>query len=347
MIDTSIAKLTTVFIHQVGDNEDPQKLTLSHQPVFIYDEVIKTQLLNYFKNIYNEYEWFSFIGDVNKPNPMYELSQSIFKENEEMHLGKTHEIAELLASKSVNQKINSGQLIIAKIEELIVHDEIVNAIAIVKSESLQHFIKTTINDGIAEIKIDQGIYVKKIDKGCLIIETQEQDGYRLCIKDSVSKGDAAIFWKTDFLNAGIKMDDYQYTQVYMQATDKFLNEYDKTEGNLNKEKEITYKNRSAEYFNDSQEFSWDEYKEAVFQEPEMQEAFDQYKEKLPEQVKQNVPDSFQVSENAVKNNSKYFRSVIKLDKNFSLYVHGNRNMIEKGVDENGRKYYKLYFEEEK
>ena len=34
-----------------------------------------------------------------------------------------------------------------------------------------------------------------------------------------------------------------------------------------------------------------------------------------------------------KKSKKYFRSVIKLDKNFSLYVHGDRDNIEKGFDE--------------
>jgi hypothetical protein len=29
-----------------------------------------------------------------------------------------------------------------------------------------------------------------------------------------------------------------------------------------------------------------------------------------------------------------------------VYVHGDRDMIERGVDEEGRNYYKLFFEEE-
>jgi len=39
--------------------------------------------------------------------------------------------------------------------------------------------------------------------------------------------------------------------------------------------------------------------------------------------------------------------VIKLDKNFHIYVHGNRDLIEKGFDEaKGKNYYKMYFEQE-
>ena len=43
--------------------------------------------------------------------------------------------------------------------------------------------------------------------------------------------------------------------------------------------------------------------------------------------------------------SRRSKSVIKLDKNFHIYVHGNRELIEQGEDEKG-KYYKVYFKEE-
>jgi hypothetical protein len=49
----------------------------------------------------------------------------------------------------------------------------------------------------------------------------------------------------------------------------------------------------------------------------------------------------------VKQHGKFMRSVIKLDKNFHVYVHGNKDFIERGFDEEkGKYYYKLYFSEE-
>jgi hypothetical protein len=49
----------------------------------------------------------------------------------------------------------------------------------------------------------------------------------------------------------------------------------------------------------------------------------------------------------VKKQARVFKNILKLDKNFDIYIHGNRELIEKGIDENGRKYYKIYYEEEK
>ena len=41
-----------------------------------------------------------------------------------------------------------------------------------------------------------------------------------------------------------------------------------------------------------------------------------------------------------------FKGVLKLDKNFHIYIHGNRELIEQGIDKDGRKFYKIYFERE-
>jgi hypothetical protein len=49
---------------------------------------------------------------------------------------------------------------------------------------------------------------------------------------------------------------------------------------------------------------------------------------------------------AVKKQERIFKSVLKLDKNFHIYIHGDRELIEQGMDADGRKFYKIYFEEE-
>ena len=49
---------------------------------------------------------------------------------------------------------------------------------------------------------------------------------------------------------------------------------------------------------------------------------------------------------AVKKQARSIKSIIKLDKNFHIYVHGSRELIEQGVDEEGRKFYKIYYKEE-
>ncbi|HEY0059407.1 MAG TPA: nucleoid-associated protein, partial [Flavisolibacter sp.] len=60
----------------------------------------------------------------------------------------------------------------------------------------------------------------------------------------------------------------------------------------------------------------------------------------------DITSSFDISAPAVKKQSRIFKSVLKLDRNFHIYIHGNTDLIEKGTDDDGRKYYKLYYQEE-
>jgi hypothetical protein len=59
-----------------------------------------------------------------------------------------------------------------------------------------------------------------------------------------------------------------------------------------------------------------------------------------------IENKFEISNQAVKKQARVFKSVLKLDKNFHIYIHGNRDLIEQGVEKDGRRFYKIYFNEE-
>jgi hypothetical protein len=60
-----------------------------------------------------------------------------------------------------------------------------------------------------------------------------------------------------------------------------------------------------------------------------------------------LSNGFDISTQAVKKQNSNFKTVLKLDKNFHVYIHGDRKLIEEGFDnEKGMKYYTLYFKEE-
>jgi hypothetical protein len=81
------------------------------------------------------------------------------------------------------------------------------------------------------------------------------------------------------------------------------------------------------------------------QQPEVIDRFNSYKIEYQKENEVSIDDQFEISNNAVKKQARIFKSIIKLDKNFHIYIHGNRQMIEQGEDEKG-KYYKMYFKEE-
>ncbi len=83
----------------------------------------------------------------------------------------------------------------------------------------------------------------------------------------------------------------------------------------------------------------------MLQDEEVIESFGNFKSDYEQDMQVSISEDFAISEAAVKKQSRGFKSVIKLDKNFHIYVHGDRKMLEQGADEKG-KYYRLYFDEE-
>jgi hypothetical protein len=81
------------------------------------------------------------------------------------------------------------------------------------------------------------------------------------------------------------------------------------------------------------------------QQPDVIQSFTQYKSDYQKESGLDIADNFTISDSAVKKQARIYKNVIKLDKNFHIYIHGNRDMIEQGNDEKG-KYYKIYYKEE-
>jgi len=101
------------------------------------------------------------------------------------------------------------------------------------------------------------------------------------------------------------------------------------------------------YFKEKESFDIDEFSNEVIANAEGIESFKNFKKNYEEEFDTTIADSFDISEAAVKKQSKAFKSIIKLDKNFHIYIHGNKELIEKGFDEDkSMNYYKVYFKEE-
>ena len=74
---------------------------------------------------------------------------------------------------------------------------------------------------------------------------------------------------------------------------------------------------------------------------------EEYKNKFQEDHQMPMVDEFEISTPAVKKYAKVFKSVLKLDRNFHIYIHGDKDLIEKGRDDaSGMNFYKIFYKEE-
>jgi phosphoenolpyruvate carboxylase len=115
---------------------------------------------------------------------------------------------------------------------------------------------------------------------------------------------------------------------------------------LNKSDQIDLLNRSMDYFKSNDIFNKADFEEEVFRDPAVIESFQRFDQNYRQTNEIEVPDEFDISLPAVKKQAKVFKSILKLDRNFHIYIHGNKEMIEHGVEKDGRKFYKIYYENE-
>src|SRR5690606_36629338 len=124
--------------------------------------------------------------------------------------------------------------------------------------------------------------------------------------------------------------------------DKFVETFD-----LKIADKIDLLNRSMNYFKTHDTFDQCVFEEEVIGNPQAASLLKEYQESFADEFDTPFQSNFEIASPAVKKMAASYKSVLKLDKNFHIYVHGKRDYIESGFDEErGLSYYKLYFETE-
>jgi hypothetical protein len=167
--------------------------------------------------------------------------------------------------------------------------------------------------------------------------------------DKNARGSEAAYWKADFLGLSHINNAYRQTKQFLQATKVYFEDQFSKDFDAERADAIDMMNKSVKYFKENEAFDLQDFEEKVFNDARLAASFRAYDETLKQEGTPLLPEatSFDIHQDAVKKQARIFKSVIKLDKNFHIYIHGNRDWVEKGVDpETGKKFYKLYFDSE-
>lgn len=336
--------LEGISLHQVGNKSAGDRLS-STEELFVPDETIRTTLNQYFSSGFKPGALFQFYHETDlNLNEVFVYARKIFEDKNLLHTeGKN--IAVHLYNQSTHPKIKSGELYIVYFEECVLEGEVVDAIGIFKSETKEPFLNVQIREGKAHLTLNEGISIQRPDKSCLIFNTEGDSGYVVAIADHLSKGSEAIYWKDDFLKVKERNNYYSQTVEFLNITHEFVTQQMDEEFEVTKADKIDFLNRSVEYFKQNESFDREEFVQEVFDAPNLISSFNEFDKQKREELQLQIPDEFKISETAVKKKARVFKSILKLDKNFHIYIHGDRSKIEQGEDEHGR-YYKIYYEQE-
>ena len=347
MIDYENSVIEKVSVHHVGNKNLEEELIVSKSPLDINDDRLRELLLKYFCAPFTSNEYYSFASETEEldSNRIYKLASQIFDNESDFH-NISKNIAAHLFESSDHPHIKSGDLFIVYFSDMCVVDEVVNAIGIFKSENKQPFLKVAETDRMFSLNHEEGINIDKLDKGCIIFNTFRDTGYKISVVDKTGKSKEAHFWNDKFLMIHPCDDDYHQTKDFLDLTKEYVSNQLIEDFDISKTDQIDMMNRSLDYFKTHDNFDKNEFENEVFQEQEKIDSFRNYDNAYREENAIQAYDSFAISPQAVKKQSKIFKTVLKLDKNFHVYIHGNRNLIEQGVEHDGRKYYKLFYDNE-
>ncbi|MFP4548260.1 MAG: nucleoid-associated protein [Fidelibacterota bacterium] len=340
-------KMNQVSVHHVGNQTKEEELVLSKENLDISDENLKTLLSTFFLTPFEGIEFYRFTfadGDLSL-NPVCKYAATIFHDQSNF-FSKSIDLAKYLYEVSTHPNIKSGDLFVAYFSNIHVGDQLTDAIGIFKSENKQSFLKLNREDGGFSVDCDNGISVEKLDKGCLIFNLEAEEGYKVCIVDKSNRSADARYWREDFLGLAPGNDNYNTTKEFLGITKNFITKQVPEEFEITRTDKIDLLNRSMDYFKTNEAFYKEDFETEVLQDENLIQSFRSYDETLQRERGREFGDHFCISDEAVKKQNRAFRSVIKLDKNFHIYVHGDKTKIEQGIDDDGRKYYKLYYENE-
>lgn len=345
MIQIEDFAIQSLAVHYVGNKLNDEVCAIS-KGLLNTNEKTLYALVKYFRSSFKSQEYYNFFheSDINL-NETYTFAGKIFENPDALYEQSTN-LAQHLYAQCVHPKIKSGEFYVVYLKDCMLDDHVADAIGLFKSENKDTFLQVSTTDEGLNVESETGININKPDKGCLIFNMEKDKGYVVAVVDNTNKGLEAQYWIDSFLKIRQRNDEYLKTQQVMTLCKDFITKELPQQYNTTKADQVDMLKKSVKFFKEKENFEMEEFTNEVIGQADVIETFNNYKTNYQTEQEIQIDNNFNINNTAVKKQERKFKSVIKLDKNFHIYVHGNPNLIEQGVDENGRKFYKIFYQDE-
>ena len=345
MIDIINCNIDKLILHKVGSKYESENIQFSRSILNIENPETRISLLRYFTAPFKSNEYYNFFHSSELTmNEVYVYISKVF-ENPNSFYEQSINITKHLYEQSSHPKIKGGEFYMAYMKNCILDNKEVDVIGLFKSENKDTFLKVSSSKDGFNIESLQGININKLDKGCLIFNIEKENGFVVSIVDNVNRGVEARYWIEDFLHIHPRQDEYYDTQNILSIYKNFIKKEIPQQFELSKVDQADLINKSIKFFKEKTDFDINEFAHEVIGKKEIINSFNNFVADYKQEHELDISNNFSISDSAVKKGTKALRSIIKLDNNFDIYIHGGSNLIEQGRDEKG-KYYKVYYREE-
>ena len=343
MIYTEYIKIKSCILHNVGNRGIDQGITLAHETIDLDDETGKI-LEQYILGQVITDGYYEFWHETDLAlNELCAYVKQCF-DDESLFVEVSQNIAKHLYSCSTHPKIKGGELCVVLFKNVIVDGVTCDAIGLFKSENKDTFLKLISNGKHTGIYSDTGININKLDKAAVIFNTQAESGYWVTVVDKTNKATEAKYWTDDFLKVRPCKNSFNQTENLISTTRAFvaqlLDECSKSEKAMMVSRSMQAVSQPMVVMED--------YAMAVFRDEDIAKQFDTYSRKKADEEGGWYDEEITISQQAVKKKAATTLTMVKLDNNFDIRIHGGEQMIEQGYDEErGMKYYKLFYKVER
>lgn len=349
MINLYSAQIESLSIHRVGNKSKAEGLFVSQDPYPLSDELtplVKEFFFKSFREKEENYYKFEHEADL-EFHTLFGLVKKIFDNPSASHL-LSEEIAKHLYAQSEHPHIKAGELYVVHLDNVLIDNNKTDAIGIFKSELKQDFLQFRESGNNLEMSLEQGINLNKLDKGALIFNHKEEEGYKVLSVDS-NRYDTK-YWLENFLEVAAFEDENFYTKKYLKFCQDFAK--DVVLPAEDKKEEVLFMNRAVNHFAKNDAFEETAFVNEVLDNPDLIPEFRHYKTEQAPKYKIEDLTEFPISNKAVSAQRKKIKNIISLDTNIQIKMdfinpESAEKFVEKGWDEEKQMYYYLvYFNKE-
>jgi hypothetical protein len=347
MIDFNAADVEAIAFHQVG-NKHHEADSFFSDSLFEGTEEEQSLLLSYFSKPFKEVtEVYRFQHHIQlSMNELYMCAANVFNGND--FLQESINIVKHLYDQSEHPHIKTGEVFVVKFSNLLYQNEMCDALGVFKAERKEAFFNARQQAGELQLQVDKGIHAKKLDKGCIVIDRDKDDGFHVLTVDT-NRYDSE-YWKEHFLNITYQKDNNYQTKSFISMCKDFAKEVIEThEG---KKEQVNFMNQAMGYMATQEELNPKQFSNDLFADEASKEIFEDYQKQYANDNDQEWPERFEVSKSVLKEQKRKIKNQINLDTHIQIKLNFNNpesaeRFMEKGFDEErGMHYYKVYFNQE-
>ena len=277
---------------------------------------------------------FSYIESV-ELNPVYQFVSKMF-DDKEAFLKQSVNIATFLYDQSVHPNIRNGELYVLLLE-CEYKKETVEAVAILKSEKKDPFLATD-NDGMEiSVKTIYGTGLKGLDKGCLVLNVERENGYVVGTVDNTNNGSDAQYWTDSFLHVTNCDDDYHETVKLPEM----LTAFSKQVAEQNAAEGAVVAKKATELLKKGEAVQVEELTDKICATDEQREQFVTFRQEF-EDAHGEIADEVNVVAKAASRKPVTRMNMLRVGDVFEVKVLTPEARMEQGKDDAGR-YWKLYW----